>query len=194
MVHDGPCVGVTGHVVMALKQLGMPTTPKSTIGRALQYLRAEQQPDGSATSLWFRDSTHGTAKLVETYAELGLGHDSIVANARRWLRDNQRDDGAWPATALEGPPSGGTAEETAWAVYSLLRAGEPVDSTPVARGVEWLLGAQNDEGTWRPSAVGLYYDQMYYSSDLIAHTYALRALGRWLRSAKAEAGEPLPPL
>jgi hypothetical protein len=30
---------------------------------------------------------------------------------------------------------------------------------------------------------------MYYSDDLIAHTYALRALGRWLRCAEVR-GQP----
>ena len=180
MVHDGPCVGVTGHVVMAFHQLGM----RSPIQAALRYFETQQQPDGSATSLWFRDSTHGTAKLLETYAEIGQAGDPVAVNARRWLLEHQRDDGAWPDTVIEGPPPGGTAEETAWALYSLLRADEPADNPSVTRGVQWLLDAQNDEGTWRPHAVGLYYDQMYYSSDLIAHTYALRALGRWLGTAE----------
>lgn len=185
MVHDGPCVGVTGHVLMALHQLGLPGHAKSPVGRGMRYLAGEQQPDGSAASLWFRDSTHGTSKLIETYAELGRVDDAVVAKAQQWLLDNQRDDGSWPATVVEGPASG-TAEETAWAVYSLLRAGRSPQSPEVSRGVQWLLDAQNDDGTWRPSAVGLYYDEMYYSSDLIAHTYALRALARWLRCAATE--------
>jgi squalene-hopene/tetraprenyl-beta-curcumene cyclase len=166
---------------MALHQYGQPQHARSPIGRALRYLNAEQQPDGGASSLWFRDSTHGTSKLIETYAEIGRGDDPVVAKAAQWLLDHQRADGAWPSSVVEGPPPGGTAEETAWAVYGLLRAGQSAASEACTRGVEWLVNAQTSEGTWRPSAVGLYYDAMYYSSDLIAHTYALRTLGRWLR-------------
>ncbi len=186
MVHDGPCVGVTGHVVMALHHYGQPQHPRSPIGKALRYLNAEQQPDGGASSLWFRDSTHGTSKLIETYAEIGRSGDPAVAKAARWLLDHQRADGAWPSTVVEGPPPGGTAEETAWAVYGLLRAGQPAASEAITRGVDWLVNGQTGEGTWRPSAVGLYYDAMYYSSDLIAHTYALRALGRWIHCIDAD--------
>lgn len=51
----------------------------------------------------------------------------------------------------------------------------------------------DDRGTSRQSMVGLYHDQLYYSDDLIARTYALRALGRWLKPAEtAGAGNVQP--
>jgi squalene-hopene/tetraprenyl-beta-curcumene cyclase len=184
MVHDGPCAGVTSHVVIALDQMGTVGGRRAPIERAKRYFATVQDPDGGVSSLWFRDRTHGTAKVLETYAELGAPGDPVAVRARDWLLANQRDDGAWPATIVEGAPDGGTAEETAWAVYSLLRAGQATGSASIAAGVEWLLDAQDADGTWRPSAVGLYYDQMYYSDDLIAHTYALRALACWLRMSE----------
>jgi squalene-hopene/tetraprenyl-beta-curcumene cyclase len=182
MVHDGPCVGVTSHVVMAMRDYGVRQDGDSPIGRALTYFQNEQAADGSFSSLWFRDSTHGTAKVLETYAELGRERDPVAVRAGRWLLDNQRPDGAWPAKVIEGAPDGGTAEETAWALYSLLRAGRSPRDEQITRGVEWLVNAQDEIGTWRQSMVGLYYDQLYYSDDLIAHTYSLRALARWLRA------------
>ena len=184
MVHDGPCAGVTSHVVMALHGYGVRRGPKSPIDRALLYFEAHQQADGSISSLWFRDSTHGTAKMLETYAELGQLNDPVPVRAREWLIATQRPDGSWPGKVIEGAPEGGTAEETAWALYSLLRAGIPAWDDTIVRGVEWLVDQQNAEGKWRQSMVGLYYDQLYYSDDLIAHTYALRALGRWLTSTE----------
>ena len=186
MVHDGPCVGVTSHVVMALHQYGIREDPKSPIGRALKYFQGEQEPDGSFSSLWFRDSTHGTAKVLETYAELGRAEDPVATRAGQWLLANQRTDGAWPAEVIEGAPEGGTAEETAWALYSLLRSGRSPSEDQIVRGIQWLVDVQNDNGTWRQSMVGLYYDQLYYSDDLIAHTYALRALALWLKCAEGE--------
>jgi squalene-hopene/tetraprenyl-beta-curcumene cyclase len=89
----------------------------------------------------------------------------------------------------EGPPEGGTVEETAWATYSLLRAGASPWDEEIVGAVRSLAESHRDDGTWRQSAVGMYYDQMNYSDDLIAHTYALRALGRWLRCAE---GDPAP--
>jgi squalene-hopene/tetraprenyl-beta-curcumene cyclase len=181
-VHDGPCAGVTSHVVMALHRLAQ-RGDRARIDRALGYFRSAQHQDGSIPSLWFRDRTHGTAKLLETHAELGMAGDPVASGAYRWLLDNQRDDGAWPAKIVEGAPEGGTVEETAWALYSLLRAGAPPWDRRVTAAVEWLLARQDAAGTWPQSVVGLYYDTLYYSDDLIAHTYALRALGRWLGCA-----------
>jgi squalene-hopene/tetraprenyl-beta-curcumene cyclase len=186
MVHDGPCAGVTSHVVMAMHEYGVPRGSKSPIDRALRYFEAVQESDGSIGSLWFRDSTHGTAKVLETYAELGQEKDQVPTKACAWLMANQRPDGAWPANVVEGAPDGGTVEETAWALYSLLRAGQSPWNEQLVRAVEWLVDKQNDDGHWRQSMVGLYYDQLYYSDDLIAQTYALRALGRWLHCVDAD--------
>lgn len=177
---DAPCPGVTAHVVMALHRYGVPAAGRrSPIERALRYLAAAQGPDGSLASLWFRDSTHGTAKVLEAYCELGRADDPVAARAGEWLLANQRADGGWPAKVEEGPPDGGTAEETGWALYSLLRAGHDPWDERIVRAVEWLLDRQDAAGTWAPSAVGLYYPTMFYSSDLIAHAYAHRALARW---------------
>ncbi len=178
---DGPCPGVTAHVVMALRRPSVYDGRGSALVRALRYFRSAQGSDGAFSSLWFRDSTHGTAKVLEAYADIRRETDPVAERARRWLLANQRTDGGWPATVAEGPPDGGTVEETSWALYSLLRAGQPAWDDEITRAVEWLTENQDGDGTWRPSAVGLYYPTMYYSDDLIAHTYALRALGRWLK-------------
>ena len=185
MIHDGPCPGVTSHVVMAFDRYGGSAKGRSPLARALRYFEKTQASDGSFSSLWFRDSTHGTAKVLETYAELGMARHPVATRAADWLLSHQRPDGAWPDKVVEGPPEGGTAEETGWALFSLLSAGRAFDDPQVLRAVEWLVEHQDDGGTWRPQGVGLYYDTLYYSDDLIAHTYSLRALGRWLNCARS---------
>lgn len=185
MIHDGPCPGVTAHVLMAFNSYGAGFRGRSPLSRALRYYEKSQAADGSFSSLWFRDSTHGTSKVLETYAELGMRDHPVAKGATQWLLDHQRADGAWPSKVVEGPPEGGTAEETGWALFALLNSGRSPHDEQVLRGVEWLVGNQNDEGTWRPQGVGLYYDTLYYSDDLIAHTYSLRALGRWLKCVRA---------
>lgn len=183
MVHDGPCAGVTSHVIMTLHEYDGDGRWSPVIDRALGYFRSVQEPDGATPSLWFRDATHGTAKVLEACAELGQESDPVASRARQWLLDTQRPDGAWPGKVVEGAPDGGTVEETAWAAYSLLRAGQSPFDEQMTAAMEWLMERQDDRGTWRQSVVGLYYDMLYYSDDLIAHTYALRALGCWLRCA-----------
>ena len=181
MIHDGPCAGVTAHVVTALRLFGAGSEAEAAIERAFRYFQQTQDPDGGIGSLWFRDRTHGTAKVLETYVDFGRGTHPVAKRAAGWLLSSQRPDGAWPAACTEGSVPGPTAEETSWAVYALLRAGQSPWDPRIARAIDWLVSGQDDIGTWRPSAVGLYYDQMYYSDDLIAHAYALRALGRWLK-------------
>lgn len=178
ILNDRPCPGVTAHVVMALQEYGMARGRRSPIGRALHYFGRAQQPDGAVPSIWFRDSTHGTAKVLEAYADLGQIDELVAVRARRWLLANQRPDGAWPSNVEVGV-AGGTVEETAWAVYSLLRAGQSPWDDQISIAIQWLADRQDTDGTWQPSPVGLYFDDLCYGDDLIAHTYALRALARW---------------
>lgn len=187
ILNDRPCPGVTAHAVMALSQFGEPRTRWSALGRALRYFERAREADGSLPSVWFRDATHGTAKVLEAYAELGRADDAVALRARAWLLANQRPDGSWPAE-VEVSMDAGTVEETAWAVYALLRAGQSPWDGQVVRAIEWLLDRQDADATWQPSPVGLYFDDLCYGDDLIAHTYALRAIACWAARADAELG------
>ncbi|HEV2372330.1 MAG TPA: prenyltransferase/squalene oxidase repeat-containing protein [Streptosporangiaceae bacterium] len=187
LLNDRPCAGVTAHVLMALHDHGEPFGRRSPGERALRYLERAQRPDGATPSIWFRDDTHGTAKVLEAYAAIGRKRDQVALNARRFLLEQQRPDGAWPVDVVVGAESG-TVEETSWAVFALLAAGEDPWSTPVTEAVEWLLDRQDSDGTWPESPVGLYFDDLCYASDLITHTYTLRALGRWCRATSTSVG------
>jgi squalene-hopene/tetraprenyl-beta-curcumene cyclase len=179
LLNDRPCPAVTGQVITALHRSGDPTGSRTQIGRALAYLRRSQTPDGAFPSLWFRKYVFGTSKVLETYAALGLAGCPEARRAQAFLLAAQRPDGAWPdGVGVED----GTAEETAWALYALLASGLPADDARLVRAAHWLAGAQ-DDGTWTPSPVGLYFDDLRYNSDLIAHTFALRALARWSGAA-----------
>jgi squalene-hopene/tetraprenyl-beta-curcumene cyclase len=182
IMNDRPCPGVTSHVIMTLQRFGLPDSPGTAIARALAYLRDHQESDGSISSVWFRDNTHGTSRLLEAFVDSRCGSAPAAVAARKWLLDNQASDGGWPLRH-ELPPKGSTAEETAWALFALLKGGEDASSPAVLRAVEWLVDNQDDQGTWRPSNVGLYFDDLCYTDDLIAHTFALRGLGRWIRTA-----------
>jgi squalene-hopene/tetraprenyl-beta-curcumene cyclase len=186
IMNDRPCAGVTSHVVMALAAYGEPSTPATPVGRALNYLASAQEPDGSIESVWFRDNVHGTSRLIETFATVGRVTSPVVTRARKWLLDNQADDGGWPKK-FNLPPAHATAEETAWAVYSLLKGGEDPSAAAITSGIEWLVEHQNADATWTPSNVGLYFDDLCYSDDMIADTFTLRTLLLW-QSAIQSAG------
>jgi squalene-hopene/tetraprenyl-beta-curcumene cyclase len=179
IMNDRPCPGVTAHVVMALRRFGVADSP-GAIARGLDYLMEHQDADGAIASVWFRDNTHGTSRLLEALTDCGRGDTPEAGAARKWLLANQAADGGWPLRH-ELPPEGSTAEETAWALFALLKGGEDPRAGAMLRAVEWLVDRQDDKGTWRPANVGLYFDDLCYTDDLIAHTFALRALGRWLK-------------
>jgi squalene-hopene/tetraprenyl-beta-curcumene cyclase len=181
IMNDRPCPGVTAHVLMALRGYGLPSSPGSACARALAYLREHQEKDGSISSVWFRDNTHGTSRLLEAFVDSRNGHAPAADAARKWLLANQADDGGWPRHH-ELPPRGSTTEETAWALFALLKGGTDACDPAILRAVEWLVNHQEGRGTWRPSNVGLYFDDLCYTDDLIAHTFALRGLGRWIKT------------
>jgi len=172
LLNDRPCPAVTAHVVMALHGAGVRGRP---VDRALRWIAGAQAADGSLGSLWFRGRVHGTARVLEMLAATGRRDDPVAAGARRWLLAHQDPAGGW----------GDTVEETAWALFGLLAGGAAPLDARMARGVEWLIDRQRPDGSWPPSPVGLYFDDLRYGSDLIADAFALRALARWLRRAGA---------
>jgi squalene-hopene/tetraprenyl-beta-curcumene cyclase len=173
ILNDRPCPAVTAQAVQALHLYGVGAP---AVARGLRAMAAAQRPDGALASIWFRGHVHGTARVLEARAGVG----GSVSAAARWLLGEQRADGAWPAR-------GETVEETAWALFALLAAGLPPGDERAVRAVRWLVERQRPDGTWRASPVGLYFDDLRYSSDLVCHTYALRALGRWLRGVDGAA-------
>lgn len=180
IMNDRPCPGVTAHAVLALRRFGLSRARGSAIARALAYLDRHRHTDGSIASVWFRDSTHGTSRLLEAHTATGNANVPTARAARNWLLHEQADDGGWPRRH-ELPPEGTTAEETAWALFALLDAGHDPGAPEVLRAVDWLVERQDDAGTWRPSNVGLYFDDLCYTDDLIAHAFTVRALGRFLK-------------
>jgi squalene-hopene/tetraprenyl-beta-curcumene cyclase len=109
--------------------------------------------------------------------------------AVRWLRKVQNRDGGWgespqsysdPALKGQGPS---TAAQTAWALLGLMAAGD-FRSDNVRRGIEYLLAAQEEDGSWRDeqwTATG-FPKVFYLRYHLYATYFPLLALGRFLRN------------
>jgi squalene-hopene/tetraprenyl-beta-curcumene cyclase len=157
---DPPSADVTAHVLEALASLGFDRHHRA-VKRGYDFLRSEQESDGSWFGRWGVNHIYGTAAVLPALAALGedMSQD-FVQRAADWLRAHQNEDGGWGETcasymddALRGRgPS--TASQTAWALLALIATGDRAHEREIRRGVAFLIARQRDDGTW---------DEPYYT-------------------------------
>jgi squalene-hopene/tetraprenyl-beta-curcumene cyclase len=176
---------LTGHVLRALQGVDPQRRDagvRRAISTALGYLGNHQRADGSWTALWFGNQyradranpVFGTSRVLRAYEELGLATHTPLRGVA-YLLAVQNADGGWGAG--ESTPS--TTEETSLAVGALVGWRHVSGVGPaVERGADWLLG-RIDRGGWdKPSPIGLYFANLWYSERLYPVVWALDALGR----------------
>jgi squalene-hopene/tetraprenyl-beta-curcumene cyclase len=151
---DPPSVDVTAHVVEAFAALGH-TSKHPAISRALNYIRSEQEEDGSWFGRWGVNHIYGTAVLPALKAVGEDMNQPYVSRAIAWIIAKQNADGGWGETCAsymdpelrgKGPS---TPSQTAWGIMCLLSVNanpELLDS--IRKGVQYLCLNQNPEGTW----------------------------------------------
>ena len=153
---DPPTADVTARCVGFLAQIGMaPTEP--VMVRAIDYLLAEQEADGSWFGRWGTNYIYGTWSVLCALNAAGVDHDApCMVRARAWLLGRQRADGGWGengdsyAKAEPGKSHTSTASQTAWAMLGLMAAGE--SGVAVERGAAYLVADQRDDGEWDEQA------------------------------------------
>lgn len=173
---DPPTADVTARCVSFLAQTGMPVDDP-VLARAIEYLRREQEDDGSWFGRWGTNYIYGTWSVLCALNAVGLDQrDPAVSRAVEWLVSVQRLDGGWGedeesyAQAPHGRYKEATPSQTAWALLGLMAAGQ-VDHPAVSRGIEWLNRAQQSDGEWTElpyTAVG--FPRVFY---LRYHGYRL---------------------
>jgi hypothetical protein len=142
----------------------------SAIQRTADWLCDSQHRDGFWSDKWHASAFYATACSVGALRDAAVGpapDDGRVATRRAaavdravaWVLSSQRRDGSWGRWA-------GTAEETAYALQTLLYRAEPDESTRTAarRGLRFLLTAQDRD------PVPLWHDK-----DLYVPTHVVRA-------------------
>ena len=155
---DPPTSDVTARCVTLLGRLGR-AGDREVVRRALAFLDAEQEDDGSWFGRWGSNHIYGTWSVLTALAEVGDAADpERVRRAVDWLLSIQHADGGWgehndsyldPEHDLAADES--TPFQTAWALLGLMAAGH-ADSAPVRRGVQYLLRTQDGSGLWHHSA------------------------------------------
>ena len=150
---DPPSVDVTAHILEMLGQLGY-DAGHPAVGRALDYVLSEQEEDGAWFGRWGVNYIYGTGAVLPALEAVGMDmRAQSVRRAARWVVEHQNEDGGWgescasytdPDYRGKGPS---TASQTAWALLSLISAGD-ARSNAVARGVDYLVGTQQADGSW----------------------------------------------
>ena len=150
---DPPSVDVTAHVLEMLAYTGY-ETGHPAVDRAVEFILSEQEVDGPWFGRWGVNYIYGTGAVLPALAALGLDMSAeFVVRAAGWIRDHQNPDGGWgescssyvdPNFRGRGPS---TASQTAWALLSLLAAGEGGHEA-TSRGVDYLVRTQRTDGSW----------------------------------------------
>lgn len=171
---DPPTADVSARCVSMLAQLGE-TSTSPRMAAAIDYLRREQEPEGSWFGRWGVNYIYGTWSVLCALNAAGFDQsDPMVARAAAWLRAIQNPDGGWGEDCdsydldrTGHVPAPSTASQTAWALLGLMAAGE-VESQAVGRGIDWLAANQDSDGLW---------GQEYYTGGGFPRVFYLRYHG-----------------
>jgi squalene-hopene/tetraprenyl-beta-curcumene cyclase len=155
---DPPTADVSGRCLMFLaKMVGERPDLKPVIDDAIQYLRKEQEADGSWFGRWGTNYIYGTWSVLLGFEMAGIPkEDASIKKAAEWLKSVQNSDGSWgednlsyhdPSEDKRGRFHTSMAFHTALAVIGLLAAGE-TKSPEVAAGINFLMRTQDSEGHW----------------------------------------------
>ncbi len=188
---DPPTEDVTARCVALFSRLGNPYSRNCE--RAIRYLTRTQLSSGAWWGRWGTNYIYGTWSVLMAFEQAGISPEDVrIRRAVEWLKSIQHEDGGFGETndTYDDPSLAGqgeaTPEQTAWALLALMAAGE-AGSEAVARGVEWLLRHQGEDGLWHTelfNAPG--FPRVFY---LRYHGYSayfpLWALARYSTSAKA---------
>ena len=173
---DPPTVDVTARCLSFLSQLGH-ARQEPALARALDYLRREQEADGSWFGRWGTNYIYGTWSALCALNAAGLPHtDPAIRRGAEWLLARQRADGGWGedeasyGDAPHGEYKTATPSQTAWALLGLMAAGE-VGHPAVAQGIDYLRRTQKADGEWDEAAyTAVGFPRVFY---LRYHGYRL---------------------
>jgi squalene-hopene/tetraprenyl-beta-curcumene cyclase len=193
---DPECADITARILEVLGHAQYPLD-HPRVQRALAYLRAQQESDGSWYGRWGVNYIYGTWQVLRGLHVLGvdMGEPWLV-KSRDWLESVQHEDGGWgercdtyedPVFKGRGPS---TASQTAWAVMALCTSGDS-NRPSLVRGVEYLIRSQNPDGSWTEDAVtGTGFPKVFYLKyDMYRNGWPLLALATY-RKLQAAASPP----
>jgi squalene-hopene/tetraprenyl-beta-curcumene cyclase len=193
---DPECADITARILVLLGYENFPIDHHQ-IQRALAFIREHQEEDGSWYGRWGVNYIYGTWQVLRGLWALKIDmQQPWLLKARDWLESVQHADGGWgercntyddPVFKGQGPS---TASQTAWAVMGLCAFNDP--SRPcLIRGIEYLIRAQNANGSWSElETTGTGFPKVYYLKyDMYRNSWPLLALATYRNLIQAASGK-----
>lgn len=183
---DPECADITARILELLGYEGY-SLSHPQVQRALRYVQANQEEDGSWYGRWGVNYIYGTWQVVRGLRALNLDmKQPWLLKARDWLESVQHEDGGWgercntyddPVFKGQGPS---TASQTAWAVMGLCAFDDP-DRASIRRGIDYLVRTQNLDGSWSElETTGTGFPKVFYLKyDMYRNSWPLLALATY---------------
>lgn len=165
---DPSTADLTGRCLEMLGTLGYDQSHPA-VNPAIEFLRKEQEPNGSWYGRWGVNYIYGTWCVLSGLRAIGIDMTvPWIQQAVIWLESVQNPDGGWGescdsyAEMQQAGRGESGASQTSWALMALLQAGES-DSISVVRGVNWLIRHQRENGVWEePFHTGTGFPRVFY--------------------------------
>ncbi len=183
---DPECADITARILELLGYEGWDSSHPQ-VKRALQYIREQQEADGSWYGRWGVNYIYGTWQVLRGMRALNLDmNQPWLKKGGAWLESVQHEDGGWgercntyddPVFKGQGPS---TASQTAWAVMGLCAFDDPYNPALV-RGVKYLIDTQNPDGSWSEAeTTGTGFPKVFYLKyDMYRNSWPLLALATY---------------
>ncbi|MGV3755039.1 MAG: squalene--hopene cyclase [Verrucomicrobiota bacterium] len=183
---DPECADITARILELLGYENY-SVDHPQIQRGIQFVKDEQEDDGSWYGRWGVNYIYGTWQVLRGMRALKVNmNQPWLMRGRDWLESVQLPDGGWgercntyddPVYKGQGPS---TASQTAWAVMGLLAFDDPFRPS-VQRGIEYLVRTQNQDGSWSESEVtGTGFPKVFYLKyDMYRNSWPLLALATY---------------
>ena len=183
---DPECADITARILELLGYEGW-STSHHQVRDALDYVKAQQEEDGSWYGRWGVNYIYGTWQVLRGMRALKLNmNEDWLVRGGAWLESVQHEDGGWgercntyddPVFKGQGPS---TASQTAWAVMGLCAFGNP-DNPALKRGIEYLYRTQNLDGSWTEhETTGTGFPKVFYLKyDMYRNAWPLLALATY---------------
>ena len=150
---DPPTADLTGRMLELMGTFGYPKDFPAA-ERALEFVKKSQEPEGPWWGRWGVNYIYGSWSVLCGLQAIGEDPaQPYIQKAVTWLKSKQNPDGGWGESceSYHDPALAGVGEstpsQTAWALLALMAAGERKSAT-IARGIEYLVQTQQQDGTW----------------------------------------------
>jgi squalene-hopene/tetraprenyl-beta-curcumene cyclase len=188
---DPSCPDITGRVLEVFGKFHI-GIEHPRVRRAIHFLRANQEKDGSWYGRWGVNYIYGTTHVLRGLRAIQIEmRADWIQQARQWLEAHQNDDGGWGescASYIDPAEKGrgeSTASQTAWVLIGLCAFPE-LHRASICRGVAYLLNRQQSDGCWDenlPTGAG-FPGVLYLRYDLYRRYWPLLALATYASCLK----------